>query len=776
MNHPSLSASKHLLNPQSSKTRSYFVPLLLNHHFSTDSDPNPKPKPSKQPRENDSLVTQVVQLLQSNEKDWNLDQLGHLLFSDTTTAPSPRSLFHITRRLETSSKALKFFDYVSENVATSPDSAAAATASLSSSFQAVLELTKREPNSRTRLFDMYKMAKERNIPVNMGAAVLLVRSLGFAGMVDEAVNVFNGLDPALKNTHLRNVVIDVLLKWGRVDDALKVLDKMFDPNAEFRVNSVTGDIVLSSLLKRAQRGRRVSDEDIVGLVQKFGEHGVFPDSLKLTKLITSLCRNRNTSRAWDVLQYVINSGGAVETACCNALLTGLGRVNDFKRMNELMVKMKEMDILPDVVTFGIVINFLCKSRRVDEALELFERMSRGGEKTDGISAEPDEIMYNTLIDGLCKVGRQEEGLRLMEKMRLQKGCAPNTVTYNSLIDGFNKVGDIKRGRELYDQMKEEGIPPSVVTLNTLVDGLCRHGRLNSAIEFLNEMQRDGLKGNVATYTTLISSFCNVNNIGMAMELFEQMLSSGCSTDAKVYYCMISGLSQAGRMDDASFVVSKLKEAGFSLDVVAFNVLINGFCKTKKLEKVHEMIEEMETAGVKPDSITYNTLISYLCSAGELTIAHRVLSKMINEDLVPTVVTFGSLIHAYCLKGDINKAMKIFRDMGSKSSAPPNTVVYNILIDSLCKNNQVEFALSLMDSMKDKGVRPNTLTFNAMFKGLRENNLLQKAFKLMDQMVEQACNPDYITMEILTEWLSAVGETEKLRRFVQGYEIAAASTA
>lgn len=98
----------------------------------------------------------------------------------------------------------------------------------------------------------------------------------------------------------------------------------------------------------------------------------------------------------------------------------------------------------------------------------------------------------------------------------------------------------------------------------------------------------------------------------------------------------------------------------------------------------------------------------------------------------------------------------------------------MLIDSLCKNNKEEAALSLMVDMKERGVRPNTTTFNAIFKGLRQRNWLDKALKMMDQMTEQACNPDYITMEILTEWLSAVGETEKLRAFVKGYEVSAST--
>ncbi|CAK9177794.1 unnamed protein product [Ilex paraguariensis] len=78
----------------------------------------------------------------------------------------------------------------------------------------------------------------------------------------------------------------------------------------------------------------------------------------------------------------------------------------------------------------------------------------------------------------------------------------------------------------------------------------------------------------------------------------------------------------------------------------------------------------------------------------------------------------------------------------------------------------------MDDMKTKGVKPNTNTYNAMFKGLQEINWLEKALQLMDQMTEQACNPDYITMEVLTDWLSVVNETEKLRNFVQGYEVSA----
>ncbi|KAL6126235.1 hypothetical protein ACLB2K_074286 [Fragaria x ananassa] len=681
----SLSASKpllHRLKPQTLKSKPPV--FLLIRHLCTNPTSNPNPPPQN---DDVSFATQFLQLLQSNEKVWNFDQLHTLLFSNSTSL-SPHSL--------------------------------------SSVLQAILELILREPISKKKLFELYQMAKERNVELNVNTAALLIRSLERGGMEEEGLVVFKELDSELKSTHIRNVVIKMLVNMRRVDDALKVLDEMLDPEAQFRVDEITADIVIGSLLGKEKKGWGVGEEEIVGLVSKFGKHGVFPDTWILTKLVTVLCRNGKVSRAWDVLCDVMKMGGGVEAASCNAVLTALGKSNDFKRMGEVMVKMEEIGIKPNLITFDLFVNHL--------------------------------------------LGRPQEGLSLMEKMRSQDGCAPNTVTYSCLIGGFNKVGDIDRGLELFEKMKEEGIPLNVVTLNTLLDGLCRHGKLNAALEFFNEMQRDGLKGNAVSYTILISSFCDVNIISKAKELFDQMLRAECPTDVRVYHCLISCLSLAGMMEDASFVVSKLKEAGFSMDTVSYNVMIKGFSGKNMPDKIHEMIEEMEASRVKPDSVTYNTLLAYLSKARDFKGAHKVLDRMMDDGIVPTVVTFGTLIHAHCLDGNIDKAMRIFRDMGSKSKIPPNTVIYNELINSLCKNNDVEQALSLVDDMKDKGARPNTQTFNALFKGLRENNLLEKAFQFMDRMVEQACRPDYTTMEILTEWLSCVGEIERLRKFVQGYPV------
>ncbi|KAL3737592.1 hypothetical protein ACJRO7_019173 [Eucalyptus globulus] len=726
------------------------------------ADPGPGPELSRQPND-DPIVAQALGLLQAPENSWNAAELSRLLFP--SPPPTPAHFSKIALGLGASDKALKFLEFVQSN---SPRDDAPVF--VSHAFQSVVKLASREPSWEKALLELYKMSRQRDIRLTVNASTLLVSFFGRAGMVDEAVSAFEDVDRNARDGDLYELYVGMLFRHGRFEGALKVLDEILDPGSRFAASNIPGKIFFSALLRRLQ-GEGGSDADeIVGFFLKLIELGVFPDSVTLSKIIKNLCRNGEIGRAWDLVLRVIQSGGPVEAAPFNVILVELGKRLDFKRMNELMIKMKEINIPPDIVTLGILINHLCKSRRVDDALEVFERICTKQE--EGLSCKPDTVIYNCLIDGLCKVGRLDEGAELLRKLTLQDGCKPNVITYNCLIDGYCKCCEIDKARQLFDQMSEEGVQPNVVTVNILVDGMCKFGRVGHAVEFLKDMKVRGLSPNVRTYTSLIKAFCNVNNFEKAMELFREMSRSGCSPDSVAYYTLISGLCNAGRMDDASSVATELKAAGFSLDVVCYNNLIGGFCRKNKLEEAYEMLKEMESSGVKPDTVTYNCLLSYFGKTGNLTTANKLMRQMIEKGLVPTVVSYGALIHGYCLKNNVEEAMKVFRDMNSVSKIPPNTVIYNILIECLCRNDKVDGACSLMDDMMEKGVRPNTTTFNALFKGLHQMNWLKKAFEMMDRMNEHACKPDYVTMEILTEWLSAVGEVGKLKNFVQGYEVSA----
>ncbi|ESQ50912.1 hypothetical protein EUTSA_v10022571mg [Eutrema salsugineum] len=726
--------------------------------FSADVYPPPGIKSESQK----SVEVQFLDNLQKiPQHDWvSSESLSSLLASSSSVSPLVFS--QITRRLGSYSLAVSFFEYLdakSQSLERREDA-------LSLVFQSVIEFAGSEPDSRDKLLRLYEIAKEKNIPLTVVATKLLIRWFGRMGMANQSILVYEQLDSNMQNTQVRNVVIDVLLKNGLADDAFKVLDEMLRKESVFPPNRITADIVFHEVW----RGMLLKEDEIIRLISRFSSHGVSPSCVWLTRFITSQCRNARVDVAWEILSDLMKNKAPLQAPSFNALLTFLGRNMDIGRMNAIALKMDEMEIRPDVVTLGILINTLCKSRKVDEALQVFQQTC--GKKTDdGNVIKADSIHFNTLINGLCKVGRMKEAEELLARMKMEENCVPNTVTYNCLIGGYCIAGQLESAKEAVSRMNEDGIKPNVVTLNTVIGGMCRHNGVNMAVGFFMDMQREGLKGNVVTYMTLIHAFCCVGNVEKAMHMFEQMLEAGCSPDAKIYYALISGLCQARRDHNAVRVVEKLKQSGFSLDLLAYNMLIGLFCDKNNGEKVYEMLTDMEEAKLKPDSITYNTLISFFGKLKDFESVQKMMENMREDGLNPTVVTYGAIIEAYCSAGDTNEALKLFNDMGLHSKVNPDTVIYNILINAFCKLGNFGKALSLKEEMKEKMVRPNVETYNALFRCLKGENQKETLFKLMDEMNELSCEANQTTWEILMERLTSSDDLIKLKKSLQGYSVA-----
>ncbi|RLM54896.1 hypothetical protein C2845_PM10G06700 [Panicum miliaceum] len=381
-------------------------------------------------------------------------------------------------------------------------------------------------------------------------------------------------------------------------------------------------------------------------------HRIPPSSASLLSQL--LARFSSPDDATSFLRDSLAAGApAPDVYAFNSLLTALGRAGDLRGMTELFTSMRGASVQPNVVTYGILLNGLCKAGRVGEALKVLGGMSRPGS-----DVRPDIVILNTVVDGLCKTGRLQEAIMFVdERMRRVHVCAPNTVTYNCLADAFCRVGDVGMACEVVGRMEKEGVPPNVVTMNTIVGGLCRVGRVGAALEFFREKRTawPETKGNAMTYSTLVSAFLHCNNVGMAMELFHEMADQGHPPDAIMYFTMISGLTQARRLEDACTMASSMKKAGFKLDAKAYNILIGGFCRKKRLREAYELLAEMKGAGLQPD-------------------------------------------------------------------------------------------------------------------GLQDKNMPEKAFELMDQMRDERCTPDYVTLDILMEWLPGIGETERLKPFMQQWDL------
>ncbi|MBA0628745.1 hypothetical protein Godav_023407, partial [Gossypium davidsonii] len=123
------------------------------------------------------------------------------------------------------------------------------------------------------------------------------------------------------------------------------------------------------------------------------KHSIEPNVVTYSALINSHCLQNRMDKARKVFRSMIKKGCApdisrrISSAC------------------ELLRKMIAFGQVPNVMTCSILLNGLCKSDKLEKALELFQAMRNS-------KLELDIVCYNILIDGLCKAGHIEVGKEL----------------------------------------------------------------------------------------------------------------------------------------------------------------------------------------------------------------------------------------------------------------------------------------------------------------------------------------------------------------------------
>ncbi|GJV59407.1 putative pentatricopeptide repeat-containing protein [Tanacetum coccineum] len=133
-----------------------------------------------------------------------------------------------------------------------------------------------------------------------------------------------------------------------------------------------------------------------------------------------------------------------------------------------------------------------------EGVELFEKM-----------VDPDVKTYTILVDSLCKEGEVEKAAKMVELM-IEKGVKPDVVTYSALVDGYCLQWKLEYAKDVFYGLTSNGIKPNTRIYNILIDGLFRgqglvhNNDVSKAIEVLHEMVGKGFSADAWTVEILIN--------------------------------------------------------------------------------------------------------------------------------------------------------------------------------------------------------------------------------------------------------------------------------
>ncbi|XP_010530213.1 PREDICTED: pentatricopeptide repeat-containing protein At5g18475 isoform X2 [Tarenaya hassleriana] len=279
---------------------------------------------------------------------------------------------------------------------------------------------------------------------------------------------------------------------------------------------------------------------------------------------------------------------------------------------------------PSLNAISTCLNLLVDSeRRFKEAMELFEEM---------ISKEqllPDSLTYNVLINGFCQAGEVDRARSIIDFMK-NNGCNPNLYNYSALMNGFSREGRVQEAKQIFDELKNVGLKPDTVWYTTLMNCLCRNGQTDEAIDLLREMQETGCKPDALTYNVVLRGLSREEGrLDEALEMLKQLTSEGVRLNKGSYRIVLNALCEKGELMKAVGLMGLMSERGFWPHHATWNEVVVRVCESGKADIGVRILTGFVEMGFRPEPGSWSVVVQSMCKDRKLLSVFELLDSLVS---------------------------------------------------------------------------------------------------------------------------------------------------
>ncbi|XP_075506775.1 uncharacterized protein LOC142543415 [Primulina tabacum] len=315
----------------------------------------------------------------------------------------------------------------------------------------------------------------------------------------------------------------------------------------------------------------------------------------------------------------------------------------------------ETRVRPDKVTTQIMVNALCKEGKLEDFLDIVNRMC-------GKKCSDSALIVNTcLVYEVIEGDRIEDGLLSLMQM-LQKDIIVDTVSYSSVVFAKVKMGNLNTAMEIYGEMLKRGFQENAFVCSLFIGAYCEERRIDEAIPLLEEMESLGYKPPAETFNLMIKG-CSINGLlDDSLVFCKKMVLVGYVPSCSAANEMIGKLCENGKTKQDDEMLTILLDNGLTCDENAFSHLIDGYCKDGSIERATTILFEMEFRSLSHNMLGFTSLIVGFCKCERLIEADEYLEMMKSRSLLPSPNVYKELISSHLRKGGKTRALQLNCEM------------------------------------------------------------------------------------------------------------------
>lgn len=283
-------------------------------------------------------------------------------------------------------------------------------------------------------------------------------------------------------------------------------------------------------------------------------------------------------------------------------------------------------VTPSSFLYNALIGKLGKARRIDDCLRYFQEMRAAG-------IRPTSVTYGTVVNALCRVSDDRFAEELFDEMESMSNYKPRPAPYNSLMQYFLTT---KRDREkvlsYYERMQSRNIKPTMHTYKLLIDTYATLEPVNLAAAegVFDTIRASGQRPEAVHYASLIhAKGCARHDMAGARRTFDEVLAGGeIRPQACLYQALFESMVANHCVSQTEEVLNSMSANRVEMTPYIANTLIHGWAMEDKIAKSKAVYDSVGMEKREPS--TYESMTRAFLTAedrdGALTTVHEMLSR------------------------------------------------------------------------------------------------------------------------------------------------------
>lgn len=294
---------------------------------------------------------------------------------------------------------------------------------------------------------------------------------------------------------------------------------------------------------------------------------------------------------------------------------------------KIFLRAKAEGVEPSSFLYNALIGKLGKARRIDDCLFYFAEMRNNG-------VRPTSVTYGTIVNALCRVSDEKFAEEIFEEMESCTNYKPRPAPYHSLMQFFlSTKRDKVKVLAYYNRMLARGIEPTAHTYKLLID---THATLEpidlpAAEAVLQTMsQNPTTQPEAVHYASLVhAKGCVLHDLPGARALFETVLANpNLRPQPSLYQALLESLNANHAISASEVLLQDMEARGVQFTPYIANALIHGWTLEKNLSKAENAFQRLSKAKREPS--TYEAMVRAYLAAGDRASAAGVVREALGR--------------------------------------------------------------------------------------------------------------------------------------------------